>query len=218
MVTDSFFLFACAGMIALLFGLALSLAGYRLFLYLLPVWGFFFGFIFGAQTIQWLLGINFLSTVTSWIVGFVAGAAFALLSYLFYIVAVAIIAGSLGYILAVNFLLWINLPFGFIVWMIGIIAGAAVAVIAIRFNWQKYVVIAATSFLGAAVTVGTIALMFNPALEFLANPIATIIKTSPLLMFLFVLLAVFGFIVQYNSTRNIEAETFYRAHSVEHPQ
>jgi hypothetical protein len=72
--------------------------------------------------------------------------------------------------------------------------------------------------LGAAVTVGTIALMFNPALEFLANPIATIIRTSPLLMFLFVLLAVFGFIVQYNSTRNIEAETFYRAHSVEHPQ
>jgi len=43
MVTDSFFALACAGLIAFLFGLALTFAGYRLFLILLPIWGFFFG-------------------------------------------------------------------------------------------------------------------------------------------------------------------------------
>ena len=81
MVTDSFLSFACAGIIVMLFGLAMTFAGYRLFLYLLPIWGFFFGLMFGAQTIQALLGSSFLGDVTSWIVGFLAGAVFAVLSY-----------------------------------------------------------------------------------------------------------------------------------------
>ncbi len=63
----------CATMIALLFGLLLVFGGYRLFLLLLPIWGFFFGFGLGAQTMTWLLGEAFLGTVTGWIVGFFVG-------------------------------------------------------------------------------------------------------------------------------------------------
>ena len=55
MVNDSFFTLACAGLIGILFGLALCFAGYRLFLVLLPIWGFFFGLALGAQTMQALL-------------------------------------------------------------------------------------------------------------------------------------------------------------------
>jgi len=47
----------CATMIALLMGLVICFGGYRLFLVLLPIWGFFFGFALGAQTIQALFGI-----------------------------------------------------------------------------------------------------------------------------------------------------------------
>ena len=39
MTTDSFFALMCGGVIALLFGLALAFAGYRLFLVLLPILG-----------------------------------------------------------------------------------------------------------------------------------------------------------------------------------
>ena len=85
MVTDSFLSVACAGLIGILFGLALCFAGYRLFLFLLPVWGFVFGLALGAQTIQALLGQAFLATVTSWVVGLIVGVVFAVLSYLFYI-------------------------------------------------------------------------------------------------------------------------------------
>ncbi len=79
MTTDSFFALMCGGMIALLFGLVLAFAGYRLFLVLLPIWGFFFGFGLGAQSIQALFGDAFLATITSWVVGFVVGAIFAVL-------------------------------------------------------------------------------------------------------------------------------------------
>src|SRR5512138_1197335 len=112
MVNESFFTFACAGLIGLLFGTALAFAGYRLFIYLLPVWGFFFGLALGAQTMQALFGVGFLATVTSWVVGFFVGGIFAVLSYAFYMVAVAIIGGSLGYVVAVGLLTGIGMNFG----------------------------------------------------------------------------------------------------------
>src|SRR5512145_542874 len=108
MGTDSFFTFACAGVIGLLFGTFMTFLGYRFFLVLLPIWGFFFGLFLGAQSVQVLFGQEFLATVTSWVVGFVVGALFAVLSYAFYMLAVGIIAGSLGYVLAVELLTWIG--------------------------------------------------------------------------------------------------------------
>src|SRR6476619_8218511 len=95
-------------MIATFFGFVLAFGGYRFFLLLLPIWGFFFGFGLGAQTIQAIFGSGFLSDVTSWIVGFVVALIFAVLSYLFYIFAVALIAGSLGYALGTGLLVAIG--------------------------------------------------------------------------------------------------------------
>jgi hypothetical protein len=50
----------CGTMIALLVALVVCFGGYRLFLFLLPIWGFFFGFALGAQTLQALFGQGFL--------------------------------------------------------------------------------------------------------------------------------------------------------------
>jgi hypothetical protein len=63
----------CAALIALIFGLVVMMNGYKLFLVLLPIWGFIFGFVLGADTLQTLFGQAFLATVTSWVVGFVVG-------------------------------------------------------------------------------------------------------------------------------------------------
>ena len=92
----------CMSIIALLIGVAVCFNGYRWFLVLLPILGFFWGFGLGAQTLQALFGIGFLSTVSSWIVGLIVGLVFTVLSYFFYIVGVAIMAGSFGYSLGVG--------------------------------------------------------------------------------------------------------------------
>jgi hypothetical protein len=210
MITDSFFTFACAGIIGLLFGTALIFAGYRFFIFLLPVWGFFFGLALGAQSIQALFGIGFLSTITSWVVGFLVGSVFALLSFIFYAFAVAIISGSLGYAVAVGLLTWIGLPFGFLVWIIGMIVAVIVALVTIRFNIQKYVVIAATSIMGAGVVFGTILLMFNPAATLLQNPVKVLLSTSPFLLILFLLVAGFGVFIQVATTRTWEVAVYNR--------
>ena len=205
MPTEIFFTLACAGFIAFLFGLAMTFAGYKFFMILLPVWGFFFGLWLGAQSIQVLFGVGFLATVTSWVVGFIVGAVFAVLAYLFYLVAVAIIAGSLGYYVAFGLLLWLGLQMGFLVWLIGIVAAIALAAVTLIFNLQKWVIILATAVLGASTIIGVFGVLFNPAARLLENPVQVMLQTSPLLMFLFLALVIFWIIVQARTTRRLKA-------------
>ncbi|MGD9093119.1 MAG: hypothetical protein PVF74_09725, partial [Anaerolineales bacterium] len=85
-----------AVLLTALLGLAVCFFGYRLFLVMLPIWGFFAGLWLGAATVMWLFGEGFLATVTGLVVGFVVGLVLAVLSYLFYIVGVALVATFLG--------------------------------------------------------------------------------------------------------------------------
>jgi hypothetical protein len=202
MVNESLGSLLCAGLIGMLFGLALTFAGYRFFLFLLPIWGFFFGLTFGAQSMQALFGEGFLSTVTSWVVGFVVGAIFAVLSYLFWVVAVAVIAGSLGYAAAVGLLMAIGMPMGLIVWLVGLAAGIALALVTLYFNLQKWVVIIGTAVLGAGAIVTTMLFLFQPHSQVLSSPVQTAMNTSPLLTLLFIVLAVCGIVVQYRQNKN----------------
>jgi hypothetical protein len=212
MSTDSFFAVMCGAMIALLFGLALCFAGYRLFLILLPIWGFVFGFGLGAQTVQVIFGEAFLATVTSWVVGFIVAAIFAVLAYLFYIVAVALIAGSLGYAAAVGLLTAIGLDFGFIVWLIGLAAGVVLAVVVLRFNIQKIVIELATAFLGAGAIIGTFVALFSGVSSSQLIQIGTkwVLQNQPLWLIVFIVLGALGLVAQIRNDRNFEMKTYNR--------
>ena len=142
MTTDSFFALAIAGLLMLFLGFVLAFAGYRFFVVLLPVFGFLFGFGFGAQTVQALFGEGFLSTVSSWLVGLLFAVSFALFSYLFFVFAVALIAGALGYALGAGVMQALGFDFGFLVWLVGLLAALAFVGGALVLNVQKYVVIA----------------------------------------------------------------------------
>ena len=61
---------------------------------------------------QALFGTGFISEVSSWVVGFIVGAVFACAVLHVYIVAVAVIAGSLGYIVTVGVLTGIGIKYG----------------------------------------------------------------------------------------------------------
>ena len=208
MVNESFLALACTSMIAFIFGLVLCFGGYRFFLFLLPIWGFFFGLVFGAQAMQMLFGEGFLSTVTSWVVGFVTGAVFAVFSYLFYFIAVAVIAGSLGYTLAVGLLMAIGFTMGPIMWIIGVVAGIALAVVTIVFNLQKWVVIAATAIMGAGVIFGSFLILFNPQAEVVADPVKVALQGNPLLIITALAVAIFGIVVQARHSRITTVESY----------
>src|SRR5688572_2240705 len=161
MTSDSFFTIACMSMLPWFFGSVLAFAGYRFFMFLLPVLGFFFGFGLGAQTMQAIFGEGFLATTTSWIVGFFTALLFAVLSYLFYFAAVGLLAGALGYSLGAGLMLAIGFDMGFLTWLVGFIVGVALAVAVLVLNLQKWLIIAATAILGAGVIVGAFVYLFG---------------------------------------------------------
>ena len=202
----------CMTMIGLLFGAVLIFGGYRLFIVLLPIWGFFFGLGLGAQTVQIIFGDAFLATITSWVVGFIVGVIFAVLSYLFYIVAVALLAGSFGYALGVGLLTWIGLEFGFIVWAVGIVTGIIVAVLVLVLNIQKYAIIAITAFGGTAAVILVLLASVGglSPLQLAGNPVASAITNSFWWLLFFLVVGIFGFVVQLRVNSAYEIEDYNR--------
>jgi len=210
MVDNSFFTLACAMMIGALFGVVMAFFGYRLFLILLPIWGFVFGLFLGADTMHYLFGYGFLATVTSWVVGFVVGVIFAALSYLFYMFAVAVIAGSLGYLVAFGIWLALGLDTGFLAWLVAIVVAVAFIIVTFAFNLQKWVIIIATAFLGTAATFGTFILVENPVAKFLENPVKSFLSVSPLAMILAVVMVVLAIFFQYKQNKSFTLDSYNR--------
>lgn len=202
----------CIGFIALLFGLVVVFGGYRLFLVLLPIWGFFAGFFLGAQTMDFLFNAGFLATVTGWVVGFFAGLLFALLSYLFYFVAVGVVSFSLGYGAAVGILGWIGLEGGFLVWLIAVVVGVALALVVYFFNLQKYAIIIATAVGGTGVIIYTLLAMFDStiAVSLLNNPVRLAIENSFWWLLFFLVVAGLGIVVQIQANRAFDIEEYNR--------
>lgn len=203
----------CMTMIALLFGLALMVGGYRFFLFLLPIWGFFAGFVLGAEAVQALFNTGLFATATSWVVGFVVGAVFALASYFFYFAAVAVVAGIFGYMIGVGVMDLIGLNgLEFITFVVALVVAVAAVIATIRFNLQKYVIIAATSIAGAAIIVGTIMMGVNgmSVIQLAESPLRALWAASPFMAIVFVVLAAAAIFLQVRANRRFEVETYNR--------
>jgi hypothetical protein len=202
-----------AGGLLLFLGSLIAFGGYRLFLVLLPIYGFFFGLSFGAHSVQALFGDGFLSTTTSWVVGFFAGLIFALLSYLFWVFAVALVAGSLGYALVAGFFSLFGADLDVLVWIIGVVVGVVFAIAAVVLNLQKAIVIVGTALLGAYAIVGTFLFLFTPGAtpESLAEGGAKVILDDhPLWFLIFAVVAAVGMIFQFQVNRSYEVMRYNR--------
>ena len=147
------------GALAAGIGLALAFWGFRVFLILLPIWGFFAGFLLGANGMQYIFGDAFLATTMGWVVGFLLGLLFAVLSYLYYWVAVILLGGALGYQLTIGLLQWIGFEAdGIIAFILAIAGGAIFAVGFFLLRMPAVLVIVATAISGAGATIAGVAL------------------------------------------------------------
>ena len=202
----------CMALIALFFGLVVAFSGYRLFLILLPIWGFFAGFFLGAQTIAFLFNEGFLTTATAVLVGFVVGAIFAILSYLFYVAAVAIIGFWAGYAGTVAIFGWIGLDPGFLIWILGVVVGVVIAGVVLRFNLAKIAIIIITAIGGTSLIIYTLLAVFRGVVyvNLLENPVKYAIDDSFWWLIFFLIVAVLGAAAQFQANKDWEVETYNR--------
>ena len=198
----------CATLIALAFGVAVAFRGYRFFLVLLPILGFVIGFTLGAQTLQAIFDVGFLTTVTSWVVGFLLGLLFGVLSYLFYFVGVALLSFGLGYAIGAGFMGLIGFDLDLVTWLVGMATGVALALVVIFFNVQKWVIVAITSFFGSAAIIGSLMLVLGKiSIEDLGtNAVGKAIEDSFLWLLFYLVLAVLGIASQIGIDQSVELE------------
>ena len=136
--------------VALLLGAAFCFFGFRFFLILLPIFAFVLGFNVGTDATTAIFGDGTFATVTSWVVGFIAALAFAIFSYLFYYIAIAVLGGAVGYALGASAWGLIGNEYGAIALVIGLAVGAVFAVGVLMLNVPKYLVVVLTALGGAA--------------------------------------------------------------------
>lgn len=188
-------------------GITLLLLGYRFFLLLLPIWGFVAGLWIGAETISVILGEGFLVSVTGLVVGVVVGLVFAFLSYLFYAVGVLLLGASFGYWLAAGLLYAVGLEPGFVVTIIGVISAIIFATLTVMLDVKKHLVIIISAFGGAGGVILAILLIFGtvtPAQlqDGASAALSTVIEDSVFWLFIWLGLAIGGFVIQENSNRD----------------
>jgi len=205
-----------AVLFATIMGAFFLLWGYRVFLVMLPIWGFFAGFWLGAAGVSLFLGQGFLVTVTGWVIGFILGVIGAVLSYLFYGAFVVIVAAMTGAGLAAAILTALGITSGWLIALVAIISAVAVAAATLLLNLQKYVIILLTSLGGADLIVIGGMLLFG----FLTlsdaqgggNLLTPVFKESWLALLAWLALTVAGFISQVRANRSF---TFERDEYVE---
>jgi hypothetical protein len=197
----------CIAILALVIGVLALVAGYRLFLLLLPIWGFFAGFAIGAHATTLIFGTGFLSTLTSWGVGVLSGLLFAVLSYMIYIVGVALLSAAFGYFLGAGLTLLFLDP-GLIVTLVGLAGAVLMAYVVLAYNIQKPVLEFITSFSGAtALMTGVLLLFGSISIESLGqNPVRAVIDDSIFWLIVWLVLGFVGFGVQIASNRTYVIE------------
>ncbi len=147
--------------ITIFIGLSLVFGGYRLARFLIPFAGFLAGLSFGAAIVADLSGEVFLGTAFGIIVGLIAGLFLAVIAYLYYNIAVIVLAGTLGYMIGSEFIMFLGLDPGIISVVTGLAVGIFIGLVALMANAPKYVLIILTALTGSVLTIGGMLLMFN---------------------------------------------------------
>jgi hypothetical protein len=192
--------------LAAVLGLVLCLWGYRIFLVMLPIFGFFAGFWLGAEAVALIFGTGFLVTITGWVVGFILGLIVAVLSYLFYFVGVALIALAAGAALGSGLMGAFGFDSGILVLMVEIVSALVVAGLTLVFNLQKYIIIAIAALGGANAIVLSPLLLFGrvslASVSGAGSAVGPVVRDSWLWLVIWLIIAIGSIVYQVRSNRS----------------
>jgi hypothetical protein len=186
------------GLLAIVAGAAMLVAGQYVLRLALPIWGFFAGFAFGAGLIADIGNDRFLGTVFGWIVGLVFGVVLALLAYFFYAVAVVLVMASFGFAIGSGLVVALGIDWNWLAVIVGLLVGGILGLAAIFANMPMIVLVIVGSFAGAVSTVAGLMLIFGQlnSSDFSRSDFVSTVNDSWGWWLLLVVLAVFGIVVQ----------------------
>jgi hypothetical protein len=134
-------------------------AGQLLLRLVLPIWGFFAGFAFGAGLFAELADERVLGTVLGWVAGFVCALIFALLAYLYFAVAVVLAMAAFGFAIGSGLVVALGIDWNWVAVLAGIAVGAVLGLVAVIGNLPMIVLAVVSSIAGAVSVVAGLMLL-----------------------------------------------------------
>ncbi|RVW09676.1 DUF4203 domain-containing protein [Prescottella agglutinans] len=140
------------GILAVFVGAVFCFRGVPAMRFVIALWGAFAGLNLGAGLVSAITGDDYLATFLGWLVGILVAVLFAVLSYLYYAVAVTLTMASVGFALGSAGMAALGVTWNWVVITVGVVVGVALAVLALAVDLPA-VLLVVVSVLGGAVTI-----------------------------------------------------------------
>jgi len=150
-----------AALILIAIGAAALFVGFKLWLVLLPIFGFFVGFVVGAELIATWLGDGFLSNVLGIVVGAAVAVVFAFLAIFWWWLGVILVIAGFGFAIGYGLLPAIGLDADVLSWVIGLTVAAIFVVAAVVLRMPRALVIVVTSLWGSGAVLAGVLVILN---------------------------------------------------------
>jgi hypothetical protein len=147
------------GLLAIVAGGAMLFAGQFVLRLVIPVWGFFAGFAFGAGLVAELADERFLGTVLGWVLGLVFAVVFAVLAYLYYYVAIILAMAAFGFAIGSGLVVALGIDWNWVAVLVGTVTGAVLGLVSVFADMPAIVLVVISSFAGAVGVVGGLMLL-----------------------------------------------------------
>jgi hypothetical protein len=141
------------GIILIVLGAFLALAGLRVFFIALPIIGFIVGMTGGLALMDHVFDNAFLSTTTGIIVGIIFGIVGAVISYMFWYAAIILGAAFLGASLGTGLMNAFNVDSQWVILIVAVIGAVVLGLLTVLLNLPIYWVIVNTAFVGATILI-----------------------------------------------------------------
>ena len=147
------------GVLAIIAGGAMLVAGRFLLRLVIPIWGFFAGFAFGAGLVAGFAEERFLGTVLGWVLGFVFAVIFSVLAYLYYYVAVVLAMGAAGFAIGSGIVVELGISWSWVAVLAGLAVGLLLGLVAVFANVPMILLVVVGSIAGAVGVTGGLMLL-----------------------------------------------------------
>jgi hypothetical protein len=186
------------GLLAILAGGVMLFAGAIVLRFVLPIWGFFAGFAFGAGLVAGFAEERFLGTVLGWVLGLVFALIFAVLAYLYYAVAVVLTMAAIGFAIGSGIIVALGIDWNWVAVLVGLAVGAVVGIVSVIIRMPMIVLIFFGALAGAVGVVGGLMLLFGSlnSADFTEGAFTDAVQDSWWWYLLLLGLAILGIVVQ----------------------
>jgi hypothetical protein len=186
------------GVLAIVAGAAMLLAGQTVLRLMIPFWGLFAGFAFGAGLVAGFSDERFLGTVLGWALGVVFALVFAILAYLYYYVAIVLAMGAAGFAIGSGIIVALGISWNWVAVLLGLAVGLVLGLLAVFTNVPMMVLVIVGSIAGAVGVTGGLMLLVGSlnSADFTRGDFVDRVSDSFGWSLLFLVLALAGIAIQ----------------------